>query len=220
MISRVQSSKLNNIETLIVLEKLGKAASNAIADKTITTAVNRDFVEATKQREKRKQENREDGSDGSYGRVIGREEMERRKVYHLDKRFIEATQQFAYTAFVAVFTVKITKQDKGINPRSPQKSSAKFPRRSPAKPPQPQQPLPAFSDLVLPPLSGITASIFDSGDPLRLPPVQPGPKAVKKATRKVVKKTITQLVQSGIESLIEVPKTTQSGRVVKRTKKE
>ena len=57
MISRVQSSKLNNIETLIVLEKLGKAASNAIADKTITTAVNRDFVEATKQREKRKQEN-------------------------------------------------------------------------------------------------------------------------------------------------------------------
>ena len=219
MISRVQSGKLNNIETLIILEKLGKAASNAIANKTITTAVNRDLVEATKQREKRKQENQEDSSNGSYGRVMGRKEMERRKAYHLDKRFIEATQQFAHTAFVAVFTVKITKQDKGINPCS-QKSSAKFPRRLPTKPPQPQQLLLAFSNLVLPPLLGITASIFDSSDPLQLPPIQPGPKAVKKATRKVVKKTITQLVQSGIESLIEVPKTTRSGRVVKRTKKE
>ena len=211
---------MNNIETLIILEKLSKAASNAIANKIIISAVNQDLVDATKQREKRRQENREDSIDRSYSRVIGYKEIERRKAYHLDKRFIEAIQQFAYTAFVIVFTVKITKQDKGINPRSPQKSSAKFPRRSPAKPPQPQQPLLAFSDLVLPPLSGITASIFDSGDPLRLPPVQPGPKAVKKATRKVVKKTITQPVQSGIESLIEVPKTTQSGRVVKRTKKE
>ena len=151
---------------------------------------------------------------------MGYKEIERRKAYHLDKRFIEATQQFAYTTFVVVFIVKITKQDKRINPCSSQKSLAKFPRRSPAKPPQPQQPLLAFSDLVLPSLSEITASIFDSSDPLQLPPIQPGPKAVKKATRKVVKKTITQPVQSGIESLIEVPKTTRSGRVVKRTKKE
>jgi len=67
VISRVQSGKLNNIETLIILEKLGKAASNAIANKIIILAVNQDLVDTTKQREKRRQENRKDSIDRSYG---------------------------------------------------------------------------------------------------------------------------------------------------------
>ena len=83
---------MNNIEALIILEKLGKAASNAIANKIIILAINQDLVDATKQKEKRRQENRKDSIDRSYSRVIEYKEIEQQKVYYLDKGFIKATQ--------------------------------------------------------------------------------------------------------------------------------
>jgi hypothetical protein len=75
VINRIQRGDLSDTDTLIALEKLGKAAANAIAETTATRFVNQDLVEATKQREKRKQQNREDGTDGTYARVMGTKEL-------------------------------------------------------------------------------------------------------------------------------------------------
>ena len=83
---------MNNIETLIILEKLGKAASNAIANKIIILAINQDLVDTTKQREKRRQENQKNSIDRSYSWVIRYKKIEQQKVYHLNKRFIETIQ--------------------------------------------------------------------------------------------------------------------------------
>lgn len=79
MFQRTKNGDLSDTDTLIVLEKLGKAAANTVAEKTLTRAVNQDLVDATKKREKRKHQNREDGADGSYARVMGREELLRRR---------------------------------------------------------------------------------------------------------------------------------------------
>ena len=86
VINCIQQGDLSDTATLIALEKLGKAAANAIAEITATCSVNQDLVEATKQREKRKQQNREDGTDRTYARVIGTKELQHRKEYSIQKR--------------------------------------------------------------------------------------------------------------------------------------
>src|SRR6266487_2135507 len=112
VINCIQQGDLSNTDTLIVLEKLGKAAANAIAKTTATRSVNQDLVEATKQREKRKQQNREDETDGTYTRVIDTKELQRRKEYGIQKRWEEVLTEFSHASFSLVFTVNITKQDK------------------------------------------------------------------------------------------------------------
>jgi hypothetical protein len=127
VIQRIKRGQLSDTDTLTALEKLGKAATNALAETTATRSINQSLVEATKQREKRKQQIREDGADGSYARVMGREEVQRRKEYHLDKKWLEAIKPFQHAAFEVVFSVNITKKDKGISSEAPTKSL--LPRR-------------------------------------------------------------------------------------------
>jgi hypothetical protein len=55
-----------------------------MAETTVTRSINQDLVDATK--ETRKQQNREDGADGSYVRVMGREELLRRREFAMDKK--------------------------------------------------------------------------------------------------------------------------------------
>lgn len=57
-----------------------------MAEVTATRSINQDLVEATKQREKRKQQNRKDGTDGTYARVMGTKEVQRHKEYSIQKR--------------------------------------------------------------------------------------------------------------------------------------
>jgi hypothetical protein len=54
VINRIQRGELSDSDILIAIEKLGKAAANAMAEATATRSINQDLVEATKQREKRK----------------------------------------------------------------------------------------------------------------------------------------------------------------------
>ena len=47
----------------------------------MTRAVNQDLVDAIKKKETRRQQNREDSVDGSYARVMSREELLRRREF-------------------------------------------------------------------------------------------------------------------------------------------
>jgi hypothetical protein len=66
---------VSDTDLLLALYKLGKAAACAMAETTATHAINQSLVDATKQREKRRNQNREDGADGSYARVMGSKEV-------------------------------------------------------------------------------------------------------------------------------------------------
>ncbi|KAN0067495.1 hypothetical protein V8E54_014364 [Elaphomyces granulatus] len=48
VMQRVKNKELNDIDTLLAIEKLGKAAANAIAESKVTRSVNQDLVDATK----------------------------------------------------------------------------------------------------------------------------------------------------------------------------
>jgi hypothetical protein len=133
MFQRAKDGDLSDTDTLILLEKLGKAATNAMAEKTVTRAVNQDLVDATKKREKRKHQNREDGADGSYARVMGREELLHRREFGIEKRFEAAWKDFFHAGFAMVFSCNITAKDKGTKPGSSAKSPAKPPTRSVTK---------------------------------------------------------------------------------------
>ena len=74
----VKNKELSDIDTLLAIEKLGKAAANAIAESKVTRSVNQDLVDATKKEQRRKQ-NQEEGVDGSHARVMGRQEILRRR---------------------------------------------------------------------------------------------------------------------------------------------
>ena len=120
-LKRIKNGELNDTDTLVALDKLGKAAANAMAETRVTRAVNKDLVDATKKKETRRQQNREDGIDGSYARVMGREELLRRREFAMDKIFEAACKEFSHASFAVVFSCNITAKDKGIEPRSPNK---------------------------------------------------------------------------------------------------
>jgi hypothetical protein len=122
VMQRVKNGELSDTDTLLALEKLGKAAANAMAETSVTRSVNQDLVDATKKKEKRKQQNREDGTDGSYARVMGREELLRRREFAMEKKFEAAWKQFSHAGFAVVFSCNITAKDKGIKSRSPNKT--------------------------------------------------------------------------------------------------
>jgi hypothetical protein len=234
MFQRAKDGDLSDTDTLILLEKLGKAATNAMAEKTVTRAVNQDLVDATKKREKRKHQNREDGADGSYARVMGREELLRRREFGIEKRFEAAWKDFSHAGFAMVFSCNITAKDKGTKPRSSAKSPAKPPTRPVTKSAKrPQLSLPPFSDLTLPSLPNTP----NSRDPIRKSPKKIIRKAVKtrvlknlpkvkeptsKAPRKEVLKVARKVAQiqqnqAKNETEVEAPITTRSGRTVKST---
>jgi hypothetical protein len=121
VLKRVKNGELSDTDTLVALEKLGKAAANAMAESTVTRAVNQDLVDATKKKETRKQQNREDGVDGSHARVMGREELLRRREFAMEKKFEAAWKEFAHASFAVVFSCNITARDKGIERRSSNK---------------------------------------------------------------------------------------------------
>jgi hypothetical protein len=106
---------LSNTGTLLALEKLGKAAANTIAEATAIQSVNQDLVDTTKEKEKRKQQNREDSIDSSYTRVISREELLYQREFGTDKKFEAILKEFSYTAFGVVILYNITAKDKSIN---------------------------------------------------------------------------------------------------------
>jgi hypothetical protein len=54
MFQRAKNGDPSDTDTLIVIEKVGKATANVMAEKAVTRAVNQDIVDATKKREKRK----------------------------------------------------------------------------------------------------------------------------------------------------------------------
>jgi DDE superfamily endonuclease len=295
VLKRVKNGELSDTDTLIALEKLGKAAANAMAETTVTRAVNQDLVDATKKKETRRQQNREDGVDGSYARVMGREELLRRREFAVEKKFEAAWKEFSHASFAAVFSCNITARDKGIELRSPNKrfetawgdfshagfatvfscnitakdkgigphrrsrsSNKKFeaackefshagfaavfscnitakdrginPRsftkaltKSPTKT---QLPLPLFTDSII--LS--PSNTPNSDDPTRKSPkkivkkaraLKAPPKAKKPALKapqkiKAAKKVSPLPVQLQVETQLEVPVTTRSGRTVKR----
>jgi hypothetical protein len=233
VIQLVQSGELSDTDTLLALEKLGKAAANAMAESTATRSVNQDLVDATKKKEKRKQQNREDGTDGSYARVMGRDELLRRREFGIDKMFEAVWKEFSHIAFAVVFSYNITAKDKGIKPRSPTKSPTKSLAKLPTKS---QLPLPPFTSLIIPSLSNIPPTP-NSRDPIRKSPKRvlkkvvktialsnarkPASKAPWKRVLKVAKKASSiQLNQAQIKAQIEPPKITRSGRTVKRKIRE
>jgi len=118
---RVKNKELNDIDTLLAIEKLGKAAANAIAESKVTRSVNQDLVDATKKKEQRKKQNQEEGIDGSYARVMGRQELLRRREFATEKKFKAACKEFSHTGFAEVFSYNITARDKGIKPQSSNK---------------------------------------------------------------------------------------------------
>jgi hypothetical protein len=121
VMQRVKNKELSDIDTLLAIEKLGKAAANAIAESKVTRSVNQDLVDATKKKEQRKKQNQEDGIDGSHARVMGRNELLRRREFAAKKKFEAACKEFFQTGFAEVFSCNITAKYKGINPQSSSK---------------------------------------------------------------------------------------------------
>lgn len=229
---RVKNGDLSDTDTLLAFEKLGKAATNAMAETTVTRAVNQDLVDATKKKEKRKQQNREDGADGSDARVMGREELLRRREFGKNKMFEAAWKEFSHAGFAVVFSCNITAKDKGKKPRSPTKPTGKPPakgisNRSSKSLTKPQLPLPLFTDLII----SSPSPTPNSGDhPVRKSPEKIVKKSVKIRALKVPPKAKSPTPKAPrkkankapeIEAQSEAPViTTRSGRTVKRTSRE
>jgi len=85
VIDRVKRGDIDE-NTLLALEKLGKAAATRMTELVLAKSLNTELLDATKERETKKTHNRLDGHDGSKARVMGLEEVERRKAYKLEKQ--------------------------------------------------------------------------------------------------------------------------------------
>ena len=177
VMQRVKNKELNDIDTLLAIEKLGKAAANAIAESKVTRSVNQDLVDATKKKEQRKKQNQEEGIGGSYARVMGRQELLRRREFAAEKKFEAACKEFSHTGFAEVFSCNITARDKGINPQSSNKrfeaawkefSHAGFAVCNITAKDRGIKPRP-FTDSILPSLSN-TPPISNPGDHIRKSP--------------------------------------------------
>jgi len=79
ILRKVENDEVDEMATLLAIQKLGKAASKAIAATTTMNAVNESFAKASKKQSRRK----EDREGGDYGkaRVMGQKEIEERLAY-------------------------------------------------------------------------------------------------------------------------------------------
>lgn len=218
-----QKGELDETDILLALEKLGKAATNTMAEIAVTRSVNQDLVDAAKKK-KKTQQNREAGTDGSCARVMGQEEVLRRAEFGKDKKFEAVWKEFSHAGFAVVFSCNITAKDKGIKLRSltkpATKSSSKSSAKSPRSPKKSQLPLPSFTDLISSPPSN--SPTRNSDDPTRKSPKRTVKNAAKsrvsmaKVAKTAMTASSTQRNQVPVEDEAQAPIITRSGRIVKR----
>lgn len=220
LIKAVQSRESTQSEVLQAIEKLAKAATQFMLQSHIAEVLNEDLAIAAKSREKRTNKNREDGTDGSYARVLGEEEYDRRVEYSIEKSMEAIWHSFCSSPFYLAFNVPITQQDKNEKKTESKRLKKRittlqriaggeqwnkeWDKRSPTK----QLPLPSYDcfDLTLPDLSDKISNLAISLSPTKPP---------KRLNNKVPSEPIAPAVLPTISPTIP-PKTSRYGRVYRR----
>ena len=151
ILKKVGNDEMDEVTTLLAIQKLGKAASKAIAATTTMNAVNESFAKASKKQSRRKQ----DREAGDYGkaRVMGQKEIEERQAYGKEVAW-EAISKVFRSLGPEIFTTEITKKGK---------TSAK------SRPPSAAKQQREFHRLTKPFLAHLTPEVFTVSIPRLVP---------------------------------------------------
>jgi DDE superfamily endonuclease/Tc5 transposase DNA-binding domain/helix-turn-helix, Psq domain len=122
MLEGIQDGKITHEGQLQLIQKIGKAASDAMVTLRATQSINTQLMGKAKEKGIRNRE----GGDYGKARVMGQAELYRREQYGLDMAFQRAATPFFTPLSLDIFTVDI--YTKATRPLSPKKQNQLFQR--------------------------------------------------------------------------------------------
>ena len=226
------SGAMDEEGALLLIAKLGKSAAYAMAQQKLTSSINEDLVKAQKQAARKKQINREGGTEGSLARVCGVEVLNRREDWGKNRQFEAAWKDFTHAAFIVVFTCNITSKEKADAAKKRRQASLPVKPKSPLKStPTVLVPLTPFVDLTVLPLIQSTTKNLVAKHAIKVTkgaivkkvvvvtPQETVKKARKMSTPKTPSHVPTKAKNGQLESSMPIAPIvfikTRSGRVVK-----
>jgi hypothetical protein len=174
ILKKVQNDEIDEMTTLLAIQKLGKAASKAIAASTTVNAVNESFAKASQKQGRRKQDR--EGGDYGKARVMGQKEIEERQEYGKEVAW-EAISKVFRSLGPEIFTTEVAKKGK---------PSAK------SRPPSAAKQQRDFHKLTKPILAHLTPEVFTVSIPRLVPSTSSIAKGHSTRQRKAVVRKATK----------------------------